>query len=101
MGSVDLYSSEFKPTHLFQVSYAILEPGEVPKIHGVTRFPGQENVAGNSKIPSILFYNKKGELQAAGAEADDAGLRNQAEDEEWVKVELCVLPISGHTLTSC
>ena len=23
---------------LFQVSYAILEPGEIPKIHGVTRY---------------------------------------------------------------
>lgn len=23
--------------HFFQVSYAILEPGEIPKIHGVTR----------------------------------------------------------------
>ncbi|KIK35131.1 hypothetical protein CY34DRAFT_783682 [Suillus luteus UH-Slu-Lm8-n1] len=33
------------------VSYALLEPGEVPKIHGVTQFPGQEHVAGNSKIP--------------------------------------------------
>jgi hypothetical protein len=37
------------------VSYAILEPGEVPKIHGVTRFPGQEHVAGDSKIPTIMY----------------------------------------------
>jgi hypothetical protein len=26
-----------KPERLLQVSYAILEPGEIPKIHGVTR----------------------------------------------------------------
>jgi hypothetical protein len=36
------------------VSYAFLEPGEVPKIHGVTRFPGQEHIAGDSKIPTVL-----------------------------------------------
>jgi hypothetical protein len=36
------------------VSYAILEPNTVPRILGVTRFPGQEHVAGDSKIPSIM-----------------------------------------------
>ncbi|KAH7928097.1 hypothetical protein BV22DRAFT_1005636 [Leucogyrophana mollusca] len=70
------------------VSYAILEPGEVPKIHGVTRFPGQEHVAGNSKIPSIMYYDKYGKLMAAGAEADTASVVSQAEDEEWIKAEL-------------
>ena len=89
----------------FQVSYAILEPGEIPKIHGVTRyvypassscagcqlggrFPGQEHVAGNSKIPSILYYDKHGQLKAAGAEADNAQVQAQAEDDGWTKVEL-------------
>ncbi|EGN98678.1 hypothetical protein SERLA73DRAFT_107767 [Serpula lacrymans var. lacrymans S7.3] len=70
------------------VSYAILEPGEVPKIHGVTRFPGQEHVAGNSKIPSLVYYDKYGTLRAAGAEADDASITSQAEDEGWIKAEL-------------
>ncbi|KAH7912819.1 hypothetical protein BJ138DRAFT_733334 [Hygrophoropsis aurantiaca] len=70
------------------VSYAILEPGDVPKIHGVTRFPGQEHVAGNSKIPSIMYYDKYGKLMAAGAEADNAAIGTQAEDEEWIKTEL-------------
>lgn len=71
-----------------KVSYAILEPGEVPKIHGVTRFPGQEHVAGNSKIPSILYYDKRGDLKAAGAEADANQIQALAEDENWHKVEL-------------
>lgn len=70
------------------VSYALLEPGEVPKIHGVTRFPGQEHVAGNSKIPSIMYYDKHGRVMAAGAEADNASIISQAEDEEWIKTEL-------------
>ena len=74
------------------VSYAILDPGEVPQIHGVTRFPGQEHVAGNSKIPSILYYDKRGEVKAVGAEADSAYVQANAEDEGWIKVELYVYP---------
>ncbi|KAG2128061.1 hypothetical protein BD769DRAFT_1356651 [Suillus cothurnatus] len=70
------------------VSYALLEPGEVPKIHGVTRFPGQEHVAGNSKIPSVMYYDRHGRVMAAGAEADNASIISQAEDEEWIKTEL-------------
>lgn len=87
------------------VSYAILEPGEVPKIHGVTRyvveymgverwcltytrFPGQEHVAGNAKIPTIMYYDPEGKLRAAGAEAEGASIEAQAEDEGWIKVEL-------------
>lgn len=86
------------------VSYAILDPREVPKIHGVTRcakpflsrkhasskqwhrFPGQEHVVGNSKIPSVLYYDKYGKMQAAGAEAESQ--ENLAEDEGWIKTEL-------------
>ncbi|KAH9917817.1 uncharacterized protein B0H18DRAFT_853686, partial [Fomitopsis serialis] len=70
------------------VSYAILEPGEVPKIHGVTRFPGQEHVAGNSKVPTIMYYDSHGRMMAAGAEAESASTVAQAEDEGWVKAEL-------------
>ncbi|KAH7884462.1 hypothetical protein F5I97DRAFT_1937901 [Phlebopus sp. FC_14] len=70
------------------VSYTILEPNQVPIIHGVTRFPGQEHVAGNSKIPSILYYDRHGNVMAAGAEADNATIVSQAEDEGWIKAEL-------------
>ncbi|CCM01406.1 uncharacterized protein FIBRA_03457 [Fibroporia radiculosa] len=70
------------------VSYAILEPGEVPKIHGVTRFPGQEHVAGNSKIPSIMYYDRQGKMVAAGAEAESSTIVAEAEDEGWIKAEL-------------
>ncbi|TFY76405.1 hypothetical protein EWM64_g7606, partial [Hericium alpestre] len=70
------------------VSYAILEPDEVPKIYGVTRFPGQEHVAGNSKIPTIMYYNKEGKMMAAGAEAESAAIMDLAEDEEWLRAEL-------------
>ncbi|KAJ7285065.1 hypothetical protein C8J57DRAFT_1432280 [Mycena rebaudengoi] len=65
------------------VSYAILEPGSVPKIHGVTRFPGQEHVAGNCKIPSILWYDSSGRM------AETSSILSTAEDEGWIKAELC------------
>ncbi|KAF8917493.1 hypothetical protein CPB85DRAFT_1374267 [Mucidula mucida] len=80
------------------VSYAILEPGEIPKIHGVTRFPGQEHVAGNSKIPSVMYYDKAGNMMAAGAEADTTSAQSQAEDEEWIKSELFKLRLRPRTM---
>ena len=52
------------------------------------RFPGQEHVAGNSKIPSIMYYDPLGNMKAAGAEADGAAVLAQAEDEGWSKIEL-------------
>lgn len=51
-------------------------------------FPGQEHVAGNSKIPSVIYYDKHGKMMAAGAEADTAAVISQAEDFGWIKTEL-------------
>lgn len=98
------------------VSYAILEPGEIPKIHGVTRylasstflssfltytrFPGQEHVAGNTKIPSVIYYDRHGKMMAAGAEADTSGIQAQAEDEGWIKAELFVYALSYQCSTT-
>ena len=52
------------------------------------RFPGQEHVVGNSKIPSVIYYDKHGSLMAAGAEAESSSVIAQAEDEGWIKAEL-------------
>ena len=38
----------------------------------------------------MLYYDKKGEVKAVGAEADSAHAQANAEDEGWVKVELYV-----------
>ncbi|KAI0750422.1 hypothetical protein C8Q74DRAFT_368077 [Fomes fomentarius] len=75
------------------VSYAILDPGEIPQIQWVTRYPGQENAAGDSKIPSILYYRPDGTLHSAGAEAAVPGIELEAEDEnlifvQWFKLHL-------------
>ncbi|KIJ11254.1 hypothetical protein PAXINDRAFT_84746, partial [Paxillus involutus ATCC 200175] len=69
------------------VSYSILDPGEVPKILGVSRYPAQEHVGGDSKIPSILYYDRQGAVRAIGAETSQPHIIEQAEEENWVKLE--------------
>jgi len=59
------------------VSYAILDPGKVPIIQTVSRFPGQEK--GDSKIPTVIYYDKLGHILAAGAEEPPM---DDDEDEE-------------------
>lgn len=54
------------------------------------RFPGHD--VGNSKIPSVMYYDKTGKVMAAGAEAEMA--LSQAEDEEWIKTELYVFNLN-------
>ncbi|RXW25730.1 hypothetical protein EST38_g170 [Candolleomyces aberdarensis] len=66
------------------VSYSILDPGQVPEIRGITRFPAQEHVGGDCKIPSLLYYDKTGAVRAAGAEAMREDIVAMKEDEEWV-----------------
>ena len=34
-----------------------------------------------------MYYDKDGKFRAAGAEAVQDGLREQIEDEEWVRAE--------------
>lgn len=69
------------------VSYAILDPGEIPKIRGVNRYPAQEHVGGDCKIPSIIYYDQQGKPRAFGAEALQEHIIERAEDEQWVKLE--------------
>ncbi|KAI0303781.1 hypothetical protein B0F90DRAFT_1708994 [Multifurca ochricompacta] len=80
------------------VSYAILEPNEIPKIHGVTRYPGQEHVAGSYKIPTIMYYDQEGDMKVAGAEADSNAIIDLAEDEGWIKAELFKLRLRPQTM---
>ncbi|KAF8901895.1 hypothetical protein CPB84DRAFT_1846607 [Gymnopilus junonius] len=68
-------------------STSILDPGEIPEIRGVTRFPAQEHVGGDSKIPTVIYYDKEGNVRAVGAEAMRDGIEDEAEDGEWTKAE--------------
>jgi len=44
-------------------------------------------VGGNSKIPSIVYYDKEGNPRAFGGEALQESVIETAEDEEWAKAE--------------
>ncbi|EPQ55250.1 hypothetical protein GLOTRDRAFT_42483 [Gloeophyllum trabeum ATCC 11539] len=69
------------------VSYSILDPGIVPQILTVTTYPGQTSSGGDSKVPSVLYYDADGVLQAAGQEAENLRESGEAEDNEWIRVE--------------
>ena len=51
------------------------------------RFPAQEDVGGDSKIPTIVIYDKQGRFEAAGAEALDPRFEDDDDDAKWVKAE--------------
>ncbi|KAH9917533.1 uncharacterized protein B0H18DRAFT_1214541 [Fomitopsis serialis] len=71
------------------VSFCVLDPGKVPEVHSVIRYPGQEgeNKARDTKIPSVLYYDEDGEVRAAGAEAVSDGTLLEAEEQEWNRAE--------------
>ncbi|KAJ7641928.1 hypothetical protein FB45DRAFT_901378 [Roridomyces roridus] len=65
------------------ISYSILEPGQVPIIKSITRFPGQQEVGGDSKIPTAIYYDKAGIIRAEGASTALPTSVEQAGEEEW------------------
>ncbi|KAL0574098.1 hypothetical protein V5O48_007857 [Marasmius crinis-equi] len=68
-------------------SYAVLDPGLPPIIEGVTKFPAQGKAGGDSKIPSVIYYDRNGQVQAIGAEAIQDSFIEKAEEEEYTAVE--------------
>ncbi|PBK65399.1 hypothetical protein ARMSODRAFT_1022208 [Armillaria solidipes] len=72
-------------TTFSRISYCILHPGIVPEIKGVTRFPAQEHVGSDAKIPTIIYYDKSEKPRAIGAEALQEHIVETAEDERWIK----------------
>jgi len=56
-------------------------------INLVKSFPATDHVGGNSKIPSIVFYDSGGVARAFGNEALQESVIETAEEEEWVPVE--------------
>ncbi|KAK0471607.1 hypothetical protein IW261DRAFT_1405758 [Armillaria novae-zelandiae] len=62
------------------ISYSILDPGVVPEINGVTRFPLQD-AGSDAKIPTTIYYDSLGKLKAVGAETQDPLTEETAEAE--------------------
>ncbi|KAG6885090.1 hypothetical protein C0993_005973 [Termitomyces sp. T159_Od127] len=51
------------------------------------RYPAQEQVGGDSKIPTIIYYDRQGNVRAVGAEALREDLEITIEEEGWIKAE--------------
>lgn len=51
----------------------------------MNRYPGQ--VAGDAKIPTILYYDELGNVRAAGAEALSDNIQHEAEENDWILAE--------------
>jgi len=56
------------------------------------RFPAQEIIAGASKVPSVIYYDKSGRVKAIGAEAMKDGVQLTAMESGWYKAEWYVFP---------
>ncbi|EIM82800.1 uncharacterized protein STEHIDRAFT_160426 [Stereum hirsutum FP-91666 SS1] len=69
------------------ISYAILDPGKAPEIKTVNRYPGQE--AGDSKVQTVIWYDRLGNILATGAEEppqhEEEGEDSGSEDD-WLPV---------------
>ena len=44
-----------------------------------------------NRLAEGMYYDKYGVLKAAGAEAETSSMQSLAEDEGWIRTELCVL----------
>ncbi|EGN92781.1 hypothetical protein SERLA73DRAFT_116909 [Serpula lacrymans var. lacrymans S7.3] len=82
------------------ISYCFLDPGDIPIIQGVTRFPAQDHVGGDCKIPSIIYYDNEGVPVAIGGEALQESVIERAEDEDWKKLEWWKLHLRPRNMTS-
>ncbi|KAJ7048203.1 hypothetical protein C8F01DRAFT_139384 [Mycena amicta] len=69
------------------LSYALLEPGIVPQIRPVTQFEAHEHSGADSKVPSIVWYDRTGKARACGAEAVLEEVEELAAKEKWKKAE--------------
>ncbi|KAF9449853.1 hypothetical protein P691DRAFT_790221 [Macrolepiota fuliginosa MF-IS2] len=78
----------------------ILDPGRVPEIKPVTRFPGRVKVGGDAKVPTVIYYGSDGVPQAIGAETEREGIETLAHESQWEKAEWFKLHLRPKTRTS-
>lgn len=55
-----------------------------------SRFPSQQKVGGDSKIPSVVCYDENGHVVAVGSETDEDTNPELLEVEGLVRAEWCV-----------
>ncbi|KAI5991131.1 hypothetical protein EDD15DRAFT_1114939 [Pisolithus albus] len=74
-------------TSFSSISYCIADPGESPVIRGVEKFRGQDHVGGSNRIPSTMYYDMEGRVQAVGAETQQPHVIERAGKEGWTRLE--------------
>jgi len=65
------------------VAFAYLYPNGPQSLYRVSAWPGQESQKGESKIPTLVYYDKNGKAVSFGAEALQLDTAEKAEEEEW------------------
>ncbi|KAK0209577.1 hypothetical protein IW262DRAFT_514195 [Armillaria fumosa] len=78
------------------ISYSILDPGVVPEINGVTRFPCQD-AGSDAKIPATIYYDALRKLKAVGAETQQPLTEETAQAEGWTTYSGFKLNLSSRT----
>ncbi|KIM25121.1 hypothetical protein M408DRAFT_26521 [Serendipita vermifera MAFF 305830] len=69
------------------VSYTYLYPDDYARVRMVTKWPGQPESVGSSKIPTLLAY-RDGQCEACGAEALDYVDDSHYDVAKWFKLHL-------------
>jgi hypothetical protein len=69
------------------VAYSYLYPKGHVYIQRVLQWPGQEGQKGLAKIPTLVWYDEKGQAQAFGAEATTHEIRTKACASDWQLAE--------------
>ncbi|KAI9572586.1 hypothetical protein HD554DRAFT_2202484 [Boletus coccyginus] len=82
------------------IAYCLLDQGQVPEVFGVTRFPAQGQGSRDAKVPSLLYYDRNGNVRAAGAEVLTESVIESALTEEWTKAEWWKLHLRPKHLAS-
>ncbi|KAG9120288.1 hypothetical protein FRC07_004280 [Ceratobasidium sp. 392] len=65
------------------VSFAHLYPNGPQSIHRVSKWPGQDARRGESKIPTLVYYDRDSKAVSFGAEAAKTEVLVEAEEQGW------------------
>ncbi|CAE6491524.1 unnamed protein product [Rhizoctonia solani] len=65
------------------VAFTYLSPGNAQTLHRVYEWPGQPAHRGQSKIPTLVYYDVNNKPMSFGAEALLPDTEDTAEDERW------------------
>ena len=64
---------------MYPLGWAIQRDG------AVRRYPCQEDDGGDSKVPTVIYYDSTGKICAIGAETLREGIEQDAEENGWTK----------------